>query len=96
MTAARILVAVLAEPLPTVKKALAGYWLVVRFAIDLFVIGILFDDPRAMELIRMIRLDITRHATPILMVPVDTQSARGDAAACNADDDCARHCQQLR
>ncbi len=36
--------------------------------IDLFVIGILFDDSRAMELIRLIRLDINSHATPILMV----------------------------
>jgi hypothetical protein len=80
--AARILVAVKAEPLPLVRAALAGYQLVSvssiehaeqllvenAEAIDLFLIGILFDDSRAMELIRMIRLDINNHATPILMV----------------------------
>lgn len=72
MKPARILVAVRPEPLPTVTAALAGYDLLLAKDVehgqslileygsfDLFVIGILFDDSKAMELIKTIRLDNT-------------------------------------
>lgn len=78
MKPARILVAVRPEPLPTVTAALAGYDLLLakdvehgqslileHDAIDLFVIGILFDDSKAMELIKTIRLDNT--TVPIIV-----------------------------
>lgn len=76
----KIFIALRPEPLPMVQQALEGYDLVVAQdfdhaqklitdddEFDLFVIGILFDDSKAMELIKIIRLDPTKHNIPILV-----------------------------
>ncbi len=78
---AKIVVAVKAEILPLVEAALTGYevivldsldqgerWLSESNHADLFVIGILFDDSKAMDLIKLIRLDPKHKETPILVI----------------------------
>lgn len=41
--------------------------LIEEYEIDLFVIGILFDDSKAMELIKVIRLDAQKQHVPIVV-----------------------------
>lgn len=79
MTPARILLAEEAAILPTVTSALVGYELlatvslrqaerlILEDGIDLFVVGIHFDDSRAMELIKKVRLDRKHGNTPIII-----------------------------
>jgi CheY-like chemotaxis protein len=80
MKLARILVAERSEKLLTVSAALAGYELlkvatlqqaqnlVLEEGIDLFLIGIHFDDSQAMELIRLIRSAPKHKSTPIVVM----------------------------
>jgi DNA-binding response OmpR family regulator len=80
MKLARILVAEKSEKLLTVSAALAGYELlkaatlqqaknlVLEDGIDLFVIGIHFDDSQAMELIKLIRGAPKYKSTPIVVL----------------------------
>lgn len=77
---ATILVASTKYVLPHVRAALAGQELlealnmqeaqrlVMKDGIELFVIGVHFDDSRAMELVKFIRLDPKHSQTPIVVV----------------------------
>lgn len=81
MSPAKIFVAVKPEPLATVVEALQGYELCIadnvqhgtrllneQQDIDIFVIGILFDDSKAMELIKRVSSRETATKRPILVV----------------------------
>jgi len=80
MKRARILIAGVKAEILQIMEALIGYELiavtkiseaerlVAEDGIDIFVIGLRFDDSRAMELVKKIRLDHEHHATPIVMV----------------------------
>ena len=77
---ARILVAASSMVLRQVSTALSGHEiletttlrqaerLVLQDGIDIFVIGIQFDESRAVDLVKSIRLDPKHKATPIVMV----------------------------
>ncbi len=74
---ARILVAATERALPQIRAALLGHEvletatirqaqrLIVEDGIELFLIGIHFDDSRAIELVNYIRLDQRHRKTPI-------------------------------
>lgn len=81
MPPAKIFVAVKSEPLATVVEALQGYELCIaqsvqhgiqllneRSDVDLFLIGILFDDSKAMDLIKRVSNRDPEKRTPILVV----------------------------
>ena len=80
MPTAKILIAVRDEAISMVEAALEGYELIVprdmaqskklllETVIDLFVIGVLFDDSSAIDLITTVRLDSKQGNTPILVV----------------------------
>jgi CheY-like chemotaxis protein len=80
MKLSRILVAEKSEKLLTVSAALTGYELlevatlqqaknlVLDDGIDLFLIGVHFDDSQAMELIKLIRNAPKHKSTPIVVV----------------------------
>ncbi len=72
--------------MPRMRAALAGHELletttlqqserlVIEDIIDLFVIGIHFDDSRTMELVKLIRLDPKHKETPILITRLTPSS----------------------
>ena len=80
MPTTKILIAVRDEAISMVEAALEGYELIVprdmaqakklllENVINLFVIGILFDDSSAIDLITTVRLDSKQRNTPILVV----------------------------
>lgn len=81
MPPAKIFVAVKSEPLATVVEALHGYELCIadnvqhgmrllneQHDIDIFIIGILFDDSKAMDLIKRVSSRETAAKRPILVV----------------------------
>ena len=80
MKPARIFVADESEALARIKRALEGYDLVevttllqaqrmiLEDGIDLFLVGALFDDSRAMEFIKVVRTDNKHKRTPIVVV----------------------------
>ncbi|MBS2004727.1 MAG: hypothetical protein U0103_08880 [Candidatus Obscuribacterales bacterium] len=81
MPPAKIFVAVKSEPLATVVEALHGYELCIadnvqhgmrllneQHDIDIFIIGILFDDSKAMDLIKRVSSRKTATKQPILVV----------------------------
>jgi len=81
MPPAKIFVAVKSEPLATVVEALHGYELCIadnvqhgmrllneQHGIDIFIIGILFDDSKAMDLIKRVSSRETAAKRPILVV----------------------------
>ena len=79
MEPARILLAEDANNLPTLTAALRGYELlatvtlkqaerlIIEDGINIIVVGIHFEDSRAMELIQMVRLDAKHEKTPIIV-----------------------------
>jgi CheY-like chemotaxis protein len=82
MSIARILIAEDQKALPYVTQALAGYDLLIATSlknaeqmtledgIDLFVLGIHFDDSRATELANTIRRSAAHAKTPIILVRI--------------------------
>jgi response regulator RpfG family c-di-GMP phosphodiesterase len=82
MSIARILIAEDPEALPCITQALAGYELLIASSvnevermtiadgIDLFILGIHFDDSRATELASMIRRTAAHEKTPIILVRI--------------------------
>jgi PleD family two-component response regulator len=77
---ARILIAEAMAEMPKISSALSAHELletttlqqavrlVIEDGIELFVIGVHFDDSRAVELVKLIRADKNHQDTPVLMV----------------------------